>query len=352
MKKTIFHVALAAGAVAVVGTALALAFGGSNGASDADQARYVAQDWESKDRDLAFETDRHSWFEYTSSREVNDSRDVVEGRFDLDEATYRLEFKSDPQAGVEGIAPATNESWLVMNLEFVGLVEYHDNTSDGSFNPAADTIVDRVDLDKVGGTQLSVDEPAPGLRFATATFPFPNGGAVEIEFRVSSSTYTLHDQEHRPTVTAVDVVVKDYPFKHDDTNVALHTKVSAPNPLAFDADEERVRVDAKGGDEPFVGRYTWANDLAGTNGTMHPTVIESPPGTGSEATLLFSYPRADHVEHSTAVGVHHDRPIAEQVFGLLGNWYVFGVALVGTLLVLGGSIYVKVRNADAGPPFA
>lgn len=348
------YLALVAGLFAVGIVVLFLASGGS-GASRGDAPATTTQEWADRERALEVETDRREDFRFTSRPEVNQSRDALEGHFDAPDATYRLEFRDRPQEGPNG--SSANATWMAVELDFVGLVEYRDETGDDTFNPPVDEIVNRVWLASNRSSSMTVEETNIGAKRVTATYPLHGGGgSMKIVLLVSPTSYDVRNNEHPPTVTALDVRLDDFPFREDDTDVALNVGLSTPGPLSIDANESRIRIPGAGEDDSFVGQFAWTRHLGGTSSFSSATVVEATGGdaatTGSEANVLFTYPRGEKFVHATALGIHREPTITQQALQFLGNRYVFAAGLAGTLALLGGSMYVKLRGEDEGPPYA
>lgn len=349
------YLALVAGLFAVGIVVLFLASGGT-GASDGDAP--AEKDWAHRERVLDIETDRREDFRFTSRPDGNRSQDVLEGHFDASDATYRFEFRDRPKEGPNG--STTNTTWMAVELDFVGLVEYRDETGDGAFNPPLDEIVNRIWLASNRSSSLTVEETNIGAKRVTATYPLHGGtgGSMKIVLLVSPTPYNVRNNAYPPTVTALDIRLDDFPFREEDTNVALNVDLSTPGPLSIDANESRVRIPAAGEDDTFVGRFAWTRHLGGTSSTAKATVVEASSGdpatTGSHANVLFTYPRAEKFVHGTSLGIEREPTITQQALQFLGNRYVFAAGLAGTLALLGGSMYVKLRgeDGDPGPPYA
>lgn len=355
-RPTSLHVALATGSLAVGLAVLFLASGmGAPDDGAGGTGTDGGEDWASRERVLEVERDRPTQFDFTSRPEANRSQDVLQGRFDASEATYRFEFQDRPREAQGENGTATNATWVAATLDFVGLVEYRDETGDRTFNPPTDEVVNRLWLAGNRSSSLTVEETNLGAQRATATFPFNNGGSLKIVLLASPTSYNVRELVHPPTVTAMDIRLDNFPAREDDTEVALHVNLSTPGPLDLDADEDRVRVPAEGEDEELEGRFAWTRDLGGTGSTTNATTVEVPRGddgaAGSQAHVLFTYPADERFVHGTAMGIHHPPTLAQQALQFLGNWYVFAGALSATLLLLGGSMYVKLQNEDAGPPY-
>lgn len=340
------------GLAVVVGIVLATVVLGVPAAAE-EQAQDGGGDdrWASETRELEFQRDNDG-FAFTSTRDTDRAHDVIEGRYDLETATYHLSLVDEPEEGTEGIVPESNETWVSMDLAFVELIEYRDIAQDGGFSPTSDEIVRRVPLEDYRTPTLGTTTTGNGTHVATVTFPFSSGGEFELAFHVAPETYRHGDEPLAPTVSAFDVRLNDYPFKEENTTVALHTRLSSTPATERNNGDNSLQVPPDT-DQPFEGQYAWESSLDGSN-TTNATIVEWPSGgqegAASTTNVLFAYPRSDSIHHAGTVGFAEPPTLKENVLSLVGNWYVFSIALVGTTALVGGSMYVHLKEERAWPP--
>lgn len=317
--------------------------------ADAEQE----EDWASQERTLVFDSDHRRGFVFESTRDTEITHDVIQGSFDLDTVTYRVEYIHDPQPGAEGIVPDSNQTWSTMTVQFIQIIEFHDVTGDGTFSPLTDEVVRKIPLEGYRTPQMTFTtaDAAKQTRVATAQFPFSSGGSFELEFHVSPTPYQVGEKTHAPTVTSFDVRLTDYPYQQDDTRVALHTQMSVADSIDYDETSSMINVQNRDPSEfDFEGRYAWDTALAGGTDTVNTTVIELPTGgssgEASKANVLFAYPQSDTIEQSGHIGFYESPGLADRVLGMVGNWYLFIIGLLVAVVVLGGTMYLQVSREE------
>lgn len=330
-------------AIVVLALVMAAPAGGAQDEADAED------EWAFEDRQLVFESDHDDGFEFESTRDTNTSHDVIQGSFDLETVTYRLDFIQEPKEGTEGIVPDDNRTWFRTSVQFIGLVEFEDVTGDGTFSPPTDEVVDRVPLEGYRTpTMKTTTGPDDRTRVVTVEFPFSSGGGLELVFQLSPEAHQAGDQVHPPTVTNFDVHLTEYPYEREDTKVALHTQLSTTT--GFDPDASVITVPNEDPDAfDFEGRYAWDPTLEGTNATVNPTIVELPNEGGedvSKANVLFAYPHSDSINHSANLGFHNPPTTMETVLGLVGNWYLFVSGIVVAGGIVGGTMYFQLKRGD------
>lgn len=341
----------AAGGLIVVVVALLIVAPSGTAQEDTN----TEDDWAFEERVLVFESDADDGFEFESTRDTNVSHDIIRGAFDLETATYRLDFILEPQEGTEGIVPENNRTWFRTTLQFIGLVEFEDVTGDGTFSPPTDEVVDRIDLEGYRTPIMrTTTGPDDRTRQVSVEFPFSSGGGLELDLQVSPTAHMNGDQRHPPTVTAFDVRLADYPYEREDTNVALHTQLSTTTSLDSTERGSHINVETEDPDEfDFQGRYAWNPALNGTTDTVNTTVIEL-PGNGAQgqdrANVLFAYPRSDSIEHSGHFGFHETPTFSDTVLSLVGNWYLFASGILVAGGIIGGTMYYQLTREDTQAP--
>ena len=284
-------------------------------------------------------------FSFRSTRDSGQGHDEVIGTFDRSMDRF--------QVGLVSHDPPTQ---LLVNLTFHTLYEYRDVDASGGYD-VGDEVVGRTRLRDVPRSTVLIDlrPDLQGGYLASVTYPIAAApaspappGTFMVRFHIVDKAHTTGGIERVPSAVLMELWIEDYPFRENETALALETRADAS--LAFHAVSEALQASVK----PFEAVIGWETSAVqgDHDAPVNVAVVQVPqrvatPGSADQTSLLFSYPRSsDATSHSTVAGFR--RPAASGLPEVLdrfeaGDWRIYVAGLAVTLTLVGFSLYRRIR---------
>lgn len=293
----------------------------NDAAKDAEKAaeeNEKAEDEKDDDNDLD-DVEREAKLEISDDevqikleRKSGDVEDEVKMVLDADEASMKVEYKSEN-------ATAEAESELKVRLR--SIVEFADNASNGAYDPGEDEVVQTFspeDLDWSIPTPEDVVSTTnvSGVK-VVATGAFSEGGNLSFVLYVYGDFAVVNGTSLRPTDVKIDILVDDFPYARNDTQVALLFKTEQEAKLDSDDDGDAAGVAASANN--VTAYFTWADEafVDGALLPVHTTMVESEDKSETtaeeskdkaERLFWFAYARGDAINHDPVMGVAAGEP--------------------------------------------
>ncbi|MBI2078598.1 MAG: hypothetical protein HYT80_09575 [Euryarchaeota archaeon] len=309
-------------------------------------AAIPAAEWERERRDIEA-VPTADGFSFRSTRDSDHGHDELIGNFQRSADRF--------QVGMVSHAPPAR---LVLNLTFVSLYEFRDLDEDGGYT-VGDEVVSRIRLRDIPRSAVLTDVQAlfQGGYVGTVTYPITDTVAADpappgtfvVRFFVLDEPRAIDEASAVPSAVHAELRFEDFPFHANDTRLALEIRAEGSPPLEVATESLRAAAG------PFEALIAWNTAAAqGTQATpVHVAILELAPafvatGPLSPASVLFSYPQSDAAtSHATSLGFR--RPAETTVPEILerfatGDWRVYTVAVVGTVALLGVTLWRRVRS--------
>lgn len=268
--------------------------------------------------------------EISLERETGAREDEVKMAWKADEATFELEHESENE---------TQELENTLEATFGALAEYRDGNDNGRYDAGeeivsgyvlGDELEDEDELDISGEAtwrtprieDVTIDGK-DGKRI-TSTADLGDEGTLTLRFLVFGEFVDVNGTSLSPTGAKIDIVVDQYAFRSDGTDLALFLETASETEFEqeIDDDEETGVAAASRLNETEVRLvFTWL-DHAEVDGSSQPvgtTVLEEEmetetedgeSSTEHERRFALSYPRGDRIVHD---------PKAEVQMGAVAN---------------------------------
>lgn len=317
----LFAALLLLGTAALPGTALAQDDEADDEAEDDHEDEQERDDEGEREDDekRSVEIEREgSDFEISLERETGENEDEVEMKWNAEEAAFELEYKAENE---------TRELEHELKAVFGAIAEYedandNDRYDDGealasywSLGDEADEDDDRepsveADWQPVSVEDVTVD--GKDGKELTATASLEDEGNVTLRFLVFGDFVEVNGTSLAPTGAKIDIVIEDYPFEENGTDLALflETETKSEFELEDEADEDETGVAAESqvnGTEIRLA-FTWLDtaQVDGSTEDVATTTLEEEQETETEdgeaeteqeRKFVLSYPRGDEVVH-------------------------------------------------------
>lgn len=286
-------------------------------------------------------------------RETEPREDEVEMRWKAEEATFELAYESENE---------TQETEDELEAVFGALAEYRDENDNGRYDAGEEIVSgwalgdefedeDEIGLeDRAEWDNPSIDDVSrdgkDGKRITT-TAQLGGSGELTLRFLVFGDFVDLNGTSLSPTGAKIDIVVEDYGYQANGTDLALFLETETKREFEQDVDDDddETGVSARDPGNETAPRlvFTW-KDQAEIDGQMRDvatTVLEEETETESddeeaehetERSFVLSYPRGEEIVHDPraevllASGAQADVP-APGIAALLGS--IAAIALAG-----------------------
>ena len=291
------------------------------------------------------------------SREDAAGEDEIEIKFDAGEAKLAVKYEREAD-------DAESEQKLV--ARFHELIEFVDANGNGAYDPGeviasayllgeeaevAGDVHGRATWQPVTATDVTKGNASGKQLDSRATFA--NGSVFGLTFYVFGDFANVDGATLQPTEAKLDILIQNYPYVRNDTNVGLVLTLKAEEEFErehefVDPDEEGIAASGAVDQTSFSLVFTW-KDVARVDGVdqrVHATVLKNETSAESErsedaeereleqkALLVLSYARGDDILHDPTVGVSYQTlsagtsPIPAPSIVLVG-------ALIATVAVL------------------
>ncbi len=253
-------------------------------------------------------------------------RDNATGfRTEAPAGSKRPEFTMDAGRGVASLHRSGMES---MDVQLDTLVEYVDENDNGAYD-LGERVVQRYALREASYELVSDDANE------SRDIVYDLGGNRNLTLRFHFGS------DHGPDVAAkFDVIIEDYPFQQDDSQLAIgmHVK-SAAGLQAGDVADDAALSGTRGDEVPYL---SWERQVI-VDGEAHnvgSSVHLSSAGEGEEsqnAIVYWSYPQGASIVHDPILGV------TDAIDDMIGDLVPF---LIGTAAAIGlmGAGYMTRRR--------
>lgn len=286
-------------------------------------------------------------------QETSPQESEVKMTWEAEDATFKLEHESENE---------TREIEHELEATFWGLAEYHDENDNGAYDPGEE-IVDGFALgEDADDEELALDQDATWQqpttqditrdghdgKQITSTAHLADEGTFTLRLLVFGEFVQLDDTQLTPTSAKIDIVIEDYPYQANQTDLTLFLETKTESELEVDLDDEtETGVTAAhpiNETEPRLA-FTW-KDTAQIEGTTHSvatTLLEEEremerdaeeSSSEHERAFALSYPRGDEIVHD---------PKAEILTGSNVHASVPHPALAGLLATLAAVAIVPRR---------
>jgi hypothetical protein len=310
-------------------------------------------EWRQAPREPAFEV-AEDRFDYLASRDLAAGRDWIEAEFRLDAAQLRFDY-----ASTEPASPAQ----AGLDVEFVALHEFVDGDGDGAYG-VGDLAVQRFSVPDAAGATLETRTYDPVRYEAVASYPLPPAaqespvglradqtppGRLELRFTFAPEARTVPDGPAlAPTEIRYTVAVFDFPYRRNDTLLALETRLVATGEPLTGPRELGAQA------APYEVWHRWTGE-ARADGQTRPVeavVVDERPDAREAApaawSAYYALPRARTVEFDPLLGVSQAAPPSSALPVLpevLGDARLYLVALALGGLVVGAATLARLRRA-------
>lgn len=243
-------------------------------------------------------------FTFTSVRDSALATDTLSGAFDADSVTLT--------AGLRATQPSP--AAVRMDLTWRSLVEYRDVDGDGRYG-LSDEAVQSVAVASLphdasvtpllgGGSSATITYHFPANDSSPGPVPVGGGlpgaqGALVLTFTILPSPGTAGAASLRPTDIGMGAAVRDFPWKADETALALLVEVRGDAPR-LDAGPGNLTAPADG--DSWVAQWSTQAARDGNAAAAGWSALAQPP---NQATAVLSLPRGQSVSQDGVLSAHH-----------------------------------------------
>lgn len=282
----------------------------------------------------------------------------IEMEFDYDDSTFDLEFEEKK---------GSSEFKQKMELQFVNLVEYEDQNSDGIFDEN-ETILRSFrfseEAEPLGSDQGIVDWQEAvvsdvieqGVEGELVNMTAKLGASKEafiFTFRTLHDLVNSSDGVVMPSQVKIDFIIDSWQWTSNTSSIALIIEIETEKEQD-QAENEVLSNWALATTELTLG-FSWADkvSLDGINSTVGTLVS----GNGYQSKVIFSYGQANRIIHDPIMGaLYYPRtsevvdplvpnPTTEELDGTSLSLPIFGGILLAFLVVLGQISNQRARIA-------
>lgn len=294
-------------------------------------------------------------------RETASSEDEIKVRFDFDDAEFETKYESE--AG-------DTETEMKLQAQLLSLAEYRDANNNSRYDAGEPLTSSWAFSDESGDEDADVAANAAGgtVHWGTPTLsdvtienqtgkkirvPAQLGsGSVVLVLWVFGDFVDLENSTLKPTSVKIDIVIHDYPYKANDTALALFLQTESKTEFEVEHDHDEMEDDEEGvaasdlvGGEPVSLVFTW-KDSATVDGASKPvyttslrTRSEADTEDGESETerkelFALSYARGNEIVHDPESYVAIESASSGNgIPGLMGSAALAAVALAALAAV-------------------
>jgi len=284
-------------------------------------------------------TDTHAEIESKHESGGVENSFKIEVTTGLDGLEFKLEYETEN---------STLETEKEFEVEFDEIVEFIDDNGNGvydeesdtdvqtmelvSFNPIAYRLVNTSNGDVHIFNVTSTDGVFTAMVYATGEFADINGTVVA------------------PTQVKIDVIIRDFNYIDDGSQLALKVKLEASGETSYD-DTTEDEEDGRATDEVEIdflvdgmdGFFSW-KETAEVDGVTYPVNATIDEVSATEQKLYLNYVRGDVIIHDPKIGIENILVMSSNGPGLdiLSSNYL-PIVLVSAIVVVGLAFAVKRR---------
>lgn len=308
-----------------------------------------------EDRRIEIQTEANN-VEISLEREVGEAEDEVEMTWDADEATFTLEHESENE---------TQETENELKVVLGALAEYEDRNNNSRYDPGEAlasgwTLGDEYDGDQDlegeaewrPATIEDITHDGDQGKLITSTASLGEEGTLTLRFLVFGEFVNLNGTDLSPTSAKIDIIIENYPFQENGTDLALFLETETENEIEQEIeDDDETGIQATNAADELDSSlvFTWLNhaDVDGETQPVETTLLEEEveteieegeSSTEHERSFVLSYPRGEEIVHD---------PKAEVLLASNATTDVPTIGLPAVLAVLAtvsGLLTRKTRN--------
>jgi hypothetical protein len=280
--------------------------------------------------------------EIESSHEV----DGVENSFEIEVSTgldgleFKLEYETEN---------STLETEKEFEVEFEEIVEFIDDNGNGVYDDESDTDVQTMELVSFNPIAYRVVNTSDGdvhiFNVTTTDGVFTAMVYAAGEFADINGTVVA------PTQVKIDVIIKDFNYIDDSSQLALKVKLEVSGEAHYD-DVTEDEEDGRATDEAEIdlvvegmdGFFSW-KEFAEIDGVTYPVNATIDEVSATEQKLYLNYVRGNVIVHDPKLGIENILVLSNGGLGSLEflTDNLVPIALVGSIVVIGLILAVKRR---------
>lgn len=283
--------------------------------TDEEQAEDEEREGDEEERSVEIETEGKD-VSIELERETEPREDKVEMTWKAEEASFELAYESEN---------ASRETEDKLEATFGAVAEYRDENDNGRYD-AGEEIVSGWTLGDEREDEMGLDQRAewgqPTIDDVThegedgkrivSTATLGDSGELTLRFLVFGDFVELNGTSLSPTGAKIDIVVEDYSFAANDTELALFLETETESEFEQDVDDEEgeTGVSARNASDEAGPRlvFTWKDtaQVDGETRDVETTVLEeeteseTDDGEAEHETkraFVLSYPRGSEIVH-------------------------------------------------------
>lgn len=224
-------------------------------------------------------------------RETAASEDKIKVRFDFEDAEFETKYESET---------GDAETEMKLQAQLLELAEYRDANNNSRYD-AGEPIVSTWSFSDEGDDEDDNDVPATAaagtVRWGTptvsdVTVDNQTGKKIRVPAQIGSGQFELvlwvfgdfvdlENSTLKPTSVKIDILIHDYPYRANDTALALFLQTESKTEFEVEHDHDEMEDDEEGvaasevvGGEPVSLVFTW-KDSATVDGASKPVYTTS-----------------------------------------------------------------------------
>jgi hypothetical protein len=254
---------------------------------------------------------------------------------------YKLEYETEDNA---------TEIELEFTVKFSEIVEYIDEDGDGLYNSSIDTELQTLQLNDFLPIGYHVENETDGVVHILDVST--SDGVFSVRTYATGEFADINGTIVTPTEVKIDVMIQDFDYLNDTSQLALKVKLEAEAETEHD-DETEDEEEGRATDEAevdvmmngFDGFFSW-KEFAEVDGVTYPVNASPVEEDEGDEKIYLNYPHGNVIIHDPKVGVENIllTPAGPSPLdGILASGYLPIIA-VAAFAIVGLAIVAKRRS--------
>ncbi len=246
----------------------------------------------------------------------------------------------------------TAEPEIEAEVEFREIIEFVDSNGDGAYD-SGDDEVSSFDLRDTEYNELEyITAMTPDGETHHVVTAQTSNGIFKVVLHMVGDFAVIESGVISPSEVKLDLIIENYPYQQDDTQLALMAKLETEAEIELhdddeneeDDDEDELKLTAPEA-EAF---FSWANN-ATVDGEVMPVNTTVEPDEGGKK-LYFAYTRGTSINHDPKLGVPYLTLPSDTGVLIGANFIPYALALVVGSVVVGSAVlWRKKKNGEVLP---